>query len=431
MSRTHTSHLPVVEWSPSGARAIGASSETVAEGTLTMLAGSAGGPSVVAALSRRTAYVRPIRVPNASAEEVGRAIALQIGQLFPIGSANLAFGFRLTSDVTSEGRLAIVAACSVESMRAMTREFGSVGLHAVTTVPAAFGSPLLAASMGLEDCAVVESTPEGYAIDIVAGGELRASRVVPPVAGTDDLQGEICRTFTIAGLPCGPILAAGGLELAAADHSTSASPLQHLASGAARVGIDLELPEVVAKRSQAAVAGRSRLAIACAIAAVLAIGIVGFGRMTKTKALQGEEALWQKRLRELNANKTDLTGKATKLGQTAGVLSSAFQPAQMPSEILTLVSNAVPKDVWITGVTFERGKMAFVRGAAIRNEAVVDFVNNLSTILDPASGEPRFRDVRIVFANNGKIQDSLVVNFSIQLFPVGNVPIQEGSLLKK
>ena len=66
----------------------------------------------------------------------------------------------------------------------------------------------------------------------------------------------------------------------------------------------------------------------------------------------------------------------------------------------------------------ERGKHIQIRGTAKTSETVAEYIRALQA-------EPRFRDVRLVFANNAAIETNQVVQFSVSAFPVGNLPLIE------
>jgi len=59
-----------------------------------------------------------------------------------------------------------------------------------------------------------------------------------------------------------------------------------------------------------------------------------------------------------------------------------------------------------------------VRGSARNSADVKQFLNNLEQ-------QSRLRDVKLAFANTGKIEDTPVVQFSITAFPVGNLPLAQ------
>ncbi|MEQ1936136.1 MAG: PilN domain-containing protein [Fimbriimonadaceae bacterium] len=77
-----------------------------------------------------------------------------------------------------------------------------------------------------------------------------------------------------------------------------------------------------------------------------------------------------------------------------------------------------PQGLWLTGMGLERGKEGTVRGIATTNDV-------LSKYLDALSEDPRFRDVKLLFANNSEIEGQPVVNFSITAHIVGNFPLME------
>ena len=109
--------------------------------------------------------------------------------------------------------------------------------------------------------------------------------------------------------------------------------------------------------------------------------------------------------------------------QLADSIKRAFEPAQKASDVMTLIANQSPKGLWLTGITFERGKTTFVRGTSKDSAGVSDYLQALTT-------EERLRDVKLVFANNGDIDKTPVVQFSIQGFAVGNLPLVDAKKKK-
>jgi Tfp pilus assembly protein PilN len=85
---------------------------------------------------------------------------------------------------------------------------------------------------------------------------------------------------------------------------------------------------------------------------------------------------------------------------------------------LALASALAPSDVWLTGVTFERGKPLLVRGTALSGASVAAYLQSLS-------GQSRFRDVKLVFANDATIETTQVQQFSISAHAVGNLPLTD------
>ena len=213
MSRIPGTALPVVEWSPTFVR-IYLPGRGLSDGPPTGIGAAR------VALSRGNTFVRAIRIPNVSTADTEKILKLQLPQTFPVPAAELVFAYRLTGDINAEGRLVLVAAARAEVVRQLHTAMRELGVNPQEIVAAAFGSMLLAKSMSSPNVAVVEHTPEGWAIDIVVDNELRYSRVIPLETGAQALESEVCRTFGMAGLPCGTILAAGGTHLSFADVST-------------------------------------------------------------------------------------------------------------------------------------------------------------------------------------------------------------------
>ena len=97
-------------------------------------------------------------------------------------------------------------------------------------------------------------------------------------------------------------------------------------------------------------------------------------------------------------------------------LRRAFQPAQPLSDISAVVDDSLPPGAWLTGLTVERGKPLDLRGTAKTAGDVTRLVNALSA-------SPRFRDVRLVFANSALIGKVPVIQFNVSAVCVGNLPM--------
>ena len=123
-------------------------------------------------------------------------------------------------------------------------------------------------------------------------------------------------------------------------------------------------------------------------------------------------------MRKLRADRDKASKLAGDANTKAGRFKTILSPAQTSSEVLTLVSSRIPQGAWITGISYDRGKPVLIRGTALTSEAVTAYLDALNT-------EPRFKDAKLVFANNASIEESVVVNFSISLRAIGNVPLDE------
>lgn len=410
----------VVEWSPTKVAWVD-NGYHVAD-SLQEAAAHLAGNYVVVAVSRRTAFLRAYRVPNTSKAEVARILDVQIGQLVPIQASDISYDFHLTDDLDSEGRLAIVVAMRSSDLLLLHEQAKAAGLHITRVVPSAIGAAFLARKLGQPDAAVVHRTAEGLAIDLVRGGELRYSRIAPLPNSSLGIEAEISRTFAAAVLPCSPTIAAGGLALAEAESATDHWGLENLLDPA--IDINIQTPAQKLAIGIAESRRRIRLSLLIFLASLLVFTFAYF-RWSDAKAqVDKSTAAWtrilskSRRIRDensrTNAELTDLNRK----------LSRGFAPAQGLGDIIFVVSNSTPSGLWLTGVSVEKGKAITIRGTAKDSHLISQYQTALVA-------DPRLRDVQLVFANNSKIQDTPVVQFSMSAFPVGNLPLVDPNDTKK
>lgn len=416
MSSTSTSRI--VEWSPSGVVGFDtATRELVSAASFSELAGSYGGGPITVAISRRSSFIKAVRVPNAGANEIDMILRTQMISMFPVPLNELAYAFRLTNDVNEDGRLAIVAAMRESDLITVLSDSKAAGFKVERVLPAGFGAMVLAESLSHPDGAVIQKTAEGLTIDLIAGGELRYSRITPFPSDPGLIDSEISRSFAAVGLACAPTIAAGGIVYPEAETVSATPTLEALTSiPLDRLGINLETAEVRAKRASAAQTKRVRLAVLMCAGALLLAFLAYDGYSEGAERVRISDGKWAMQLGKLRKERQSLEGDVSRLTATESSVQRAFAPAQKPAEVLTVVSNHVPKGVWLGGITFDRGKTMYIRGTSTTSEGVADYLQALTT-------EPRLRDVKLVFANNGDIEKTPVVQFSIQAFPVGNLPL--------
>jgi hypothetical protein len=416
----------VVEWSPNGAQSFEPMSKRRSAGaTISSLGLSPNGHTTVLAVSRRTAFVKPTHVPNTGEAEIRQVLQMRLGQLFPVAPGELAYDLWLTGSVTSEGRLAVVCGVQSETLRALNLQASQAGIKSSLVVPAGLGSVLLARSLGMRDCTVVEKCAEGFAIDIVVSGELRWSRVVPGNVSKSELENEIDRTHAMSEIPRGALVAAGDLTLDSAAVGTAASTLEMLASPQTQgLGVRLELPETVANRRAGRDSTRLRRAAMLAVLACLVWGKVGYDAAGSSAALAKVEAGRQKSVRQERALLSQAQSERAKASKVNEILTRALKPAQSFGDIMAVVANDAPGGLWLAGVNMERGKPIILRGTAMTSETVAVYLQKLAS-------EPRFRDVKLIFANNGLIDTTPVVQFSVSAHAIGNLPVVEMDKDKK
>jgi hypothetical protein len=371
------------------------------------------GKTAVVGIGRRACFVRRTFLPPAADDDLRIILAAQLGDLIPVTAATAAYGFRPDANRTEAGVPTLVAAVPVEELRKCLESLRVAGIRPVGVLPVAIGSEHLAQSHGEGPLAVVQTTSDGVAVDIVEKGRLLLSRVLLPNA---DIGGEVCRTFSVAGLPCGPILAAGNLALPEADLRTPETGLRALLATTAPESLYLELPERVAARHRAEEQSRRRLAGLSALAAAAAVAFAYFENddaAQRVKRLEGRQQSQQRRVDQI---KSVAEADATRTIALQTRLDGAFRPGQKLTDATTVALDLAPADLWLTGLTLERGKAMQIRGTALSTAAVGRYV-------DALAANPRFRDVKLIFANKGEIDRRAIVQFNLSLFPVGNLPI--------
>lgn len=414
MSNRELGQIPVLEWSPNQVRVFHpATGRTTVGASLGAVRGSlADADEVVVAVSRRSSFLRTARLPDAAKAEVAKILGIQIGQLLPVSPTDAAIDFYLTDDRNVEGRLAVIAAVKSDTLHALQDDLNAHGLRARCVVPSALGSALLARAQGKQECAILEEVPEGLAIDIVSEGELRVSRVVPTPAPSE-VEAEILRSFSIAKVPASETVSLAGAYQNGQSH-LPASGLALLSGGA--LPLNLEPPEVVSKRASDRIVRARRVALAMWVAALGLAAVVFDWRSTDAAVVAKGEAKWRSTLGSLRKTKDQATAKLASLTKVDNALQVTFEPKQKLSDVVFILNSLAPEGLWLTGINVERGKLAQVRGTATNGEAVTKYLERLSTL-------NRFRDVKLVFANNGQIEKVNVVQFSISAHVVGNFPL--------
>ncbi len=422
MSKGNAAALPVIEWSRGAVRLFDPVTKR------TQIADSIADlvdvpKQAVLALSRRTAFLRMATLPNARREDMRAIVGIQLANHFPVPSHELAFDFVPTEATSSEGRQVLLVAVRLVDLRLALDALKARGVTPVKVVPTALGSALLAAETGMEAGAFVEETPEGVAIDLVDHRLTRVSRLASS-HGAGTLAAEIDRTYSANEIACGPVVSTGGLVFAEAERKVNSSPLEALSAGYSALGLSLELPEAVHLRQKKIAGQRNRFAVLAALSALLLGALVWDERDRAAGVVSQGEAKWQGELRRARSIRDGNLADAAVMAKSEETLSRALMPAQRTSDVLTAFSNALPPSVWLVGYSFERGKPVQVRGTAKTSLDVKAYLANLEK-------ESRLRDVRLSFANVGKIDDIPVVQFSITGTPVGNLPLAEPERTKK
>lgn len=384
------------------------------------------GRHTVIGLSRRSVFVRTVRVPNTGADEIRQILMLRAADLFPVGPSELAIDYRLTDDIDNEGRLAVVCAFPTVELRRIREEAKASGLRVVGVLPVAFGAAGLAKAVNRESTAVVSRDQEGIGIDLVINGELRQSRVVP---ANSAIEAEVCRTYTVAGLPCGDIVASDNVVLKDSDNTSTESPLASLLDVFPQmVNVDLVLPEELLAEREKEKAARSRTTTVLALTAVALLVMV----MNNRSKAHNNYDIESRRVAG-NVNKAESARKAadsefTKEAAYKKTLDRAFQPAQPLNDVARLVANAAPPDIWLTSVNVSRGRPVTVVGTSKSSDAISAYLQKLNTDKELSQ---RLRDVKVIFTSKAEIEKIPVVQFSLSAFPIGNLTLEDPEGKKK
>jgi hypothetical protein len=375
------------------------------------------GRSAVFAISQRNAFIRAISAPRASRDELTRVIALKLPPLLPLGPGEFVSGFRVAADPASTGQLAIVGAVKSEILRAVYADAEKARLMPVAVLPLAFGSWLAAKKLRHTDCAVAQVRGDTLTIDLIAGGELRYSRSAPMPASTQEVADTISQTFSVAGLPPTPVVALGspGLNATTSDPADGLTFLGDLRA-IERTLFSLDLPDrvaAVATRNKRVAVGRAAVAAFIAVGFGLYVYSIQQARDAKELAAQSRSLL---QIREAQSEQALAEKAAASADDSVTVLDHAFNPAQKFGDVVTVLSNSVSADSWLTGLTLERGEPVVVRGQTKSGKAITKLITDLTDL-------PRFRDVKLLSAAKASAGSKPMVQFALSGRAVGNIPI--------
>ncbi|MFQ3586841.1 MAG: PilN domain-containing protein [Fimbriimonadaceae bacterium] len=416
MSRHALPHR-VLEWSPRAVRCVDEATRTSQVFPSAAAAAQAlGGGPVVLALSRRNSFLRTVKLPAAPRPELRRLLEFQSESIFPMPVSDLAFDLQPTEETGPDGRTTVVAATPSNELKRAFDEVQAAGFRIAKVVPTAMASPLVAEGSGLRTAIVVEDTPEGLALDVVVDGEIRASRVAPTGS---DLGAELGRTAAMLNLSDPQVLLTNGLMPAAGQMKATLTPLEALAGpGATRIEVDLEPREIVLARERRVRARLKRFAALIGASAVLLAVLVALDYSDAQSAVDRARSNMNASVTRLTNIKRSIESDVARESRNLEALKRAFDVAQPLPDVVKLVSDEVPDGLWLTGITLERGRPLVLRGTAVRSDAVAEYLERLNRT-------ERLRDVRLVFSNNATIEATPVVQFSINAFPIGNLPLLE------
>ena len=372
-------------------------------------------------MDRGRVFLRAVRLPKGAPDVLRQIIGIQTMQSFPLPAEQLTFDFIQTDDTNAEGTLTVVAAVRSEDLRRIRVDLEEAGLTPTRILPISLSAIAVAAQAGAGTSAlVVEQVTGGCTLDVVVEGALLFSRVTATVR---DLQSEVRRTLAAAGTDDLPIVGVnlGETNLPGALTTTEGS-LALLHRAPETFAFELEEDRIgIAKRRATA---RMRLATLMLASAVLLAVLIWVDRSDALAAVRRSEGTWTRQLSKLRSIRNTETERAQRASAIHTNIERAFQPAQPIEDVAAVVGDVLPRGAWLTGLNIERGKALQIRGTALTTDHVARFVDALGT-------NRRFRDVKLVFANEARIAEKPVVQFNVTAVAVGNLPLPVPIKVKK
>jgi Tfp pilus assembly protein PilN len=399
--------LPAVVWSPGSVRAVHpATGRRQAAARLDELTPVLGrGRKVVIGVERSHVFLRVLTLPRAARADLRKMVGAQIATHFPMAPEEIVFDVAQSAGKGSEGCTTLVAAMRVSDLRELLAAVRSAGLVPMRIVPASFGAAALAAAAGHHDAVVAEATDAGLAVDVIRDG----LPVLARLTALGDDATEVRRTAAAAEAEGLPVLCVGAVGMAGGEqlqgHTVDLLP--------DAPPFDFVLPE---DRVRQETRGSAILARSAALAACLAVVLGVTAWRDRGTAMADAARVTGALTREtgkLRSAAQSATNRAKHAAEVQGTLTDAFEPGQPVSDLVNVVADSLPQEVWITGLSVERGKPIQVRGTAGNPTQVAG-------ILDSLGGTPRVADARLVSANTSRIGMVPVVQFSVSAAAAGN-----------
>ena len=408
----------VFSWSPSQVAVMELSSGHKSVGTdFASVTINASGKSAIVGIGRERTFLKTVRLPKVGNDDLRQLVFVQWKSLFPIDEADAAFCAHQTSDVTADGVLTVVAAVRTSDLIDIREQLSSKGIKQVRFVPMAVSAAAALASIGVADGLVVDGNGSQTTFDLVAGGDTVLSR---SVLHAESPEIEAKRTLLADGQSTAQVFTTANVAFPGAQ-VLSTDLLSSLADVS---GHDLISRQEQGKELAATTKKSNRLSIYFLVAAALLVAVVLTQRFDEEQVVIKGEAKWAKRVSKARSNRKIAELESKKQTDFTNLLDPAFAPGQRLSDALATITISAPQTVWLTGVNMDRGRPLQIRGTALTNEAVTQFVNTLGA-------SDRFRDVQLVNASTAKIEQTEVVNFTMNVTAVANVPLPKPIKAKK
>ncbi|MBS1706510.1 MAG: PilN domain-containing protein [Armatimonadetes bacterium] len=366
----------------------------------------------IVAVSRKHVFTRSLRLPDLPKSEARKILMLRLTDIFPLPAGDLAFDFHFLDDRDEDGRMAVVAAIPKSLYRDILADLKVAGITPYCLVPTSLGTVLNERAAKEHATILVDSTDDSVGIDVLVNGALKSSKLLPATMA-DVLPEELSKVQALtSGL--NPVMYTTSQQPHSLPSELTQSPLETLSK--ANVDFALEPIEEVAKR-EAAESNRLTRTTAFLWIATFLLGAVIWDQRSRDSALvQKDTTKMNKRVEIATATLDQAKTALATLTSQKQVLDLGFAPKQPISDVAMIMANLTPSSIWLTGLSIERGKEAQIRGTSTQPNGVTAFVKNLS-------GQRRFRDVRLIFANNSDQGGTPVIQFALSAHVVGNLPM--------
>lgn len=408
----------VFSWSPSQVAALEVSTgqkSTAAD--IASISLQATGKTALVGIARERTFIKTVRLPKVSGDDLRQLVFVQWQSLFPLSETESAFCAHQTSDVSQDGILTVVAAVRTSDLIDIREQLAGIGIKQVHFVPMAMAAAAALSSLNITDGLVVDANGDQTTFDLVAGGDTVLSR---SVLHAESPEIEAKRTLLAEGRSTADVFVTSNVTFEGA---------QSLSVDLLSVLVDVSGHDLISRQEQAAELAtitkkNNRLSIYFLIAALLLLAVVLTQRFDEEQIVIQGEAKWAKRVAKARSNRKIAELASKKETDYTSLLAPAFEPGQRLSDTLAAITISAPTTIWLTGVNLDRGRPIQIRGTAMSNEAVTQFVNALGA-------SNRFRDVQLINASSAKIEQTEVVNFTMSVTAVANVPLPKPQKAKK
>ena len=418
MSKTGLHVQPLlIEWSPSRVRVFDALTgrSKYAPSLAECLDRSQSGREAIITVSRRSVFIRSLQVPNTSKTEIEKILGMQLEHLLPLGPGEYVTGFKLSSELTGKGRLAVVGVIKTSLLESIYDEAKTNGIRVRAVLPVAFGAWFAAKSHSLTEAAVVEVGEDSLTVDIIQKGELYYSRSVPLPETRDEVLDEVNRTFITADVAPKPILSCASPELPG-DFTDAKTTLEYLSDPHAidRQLFTFELPSKLEAQRLKAMRWRVQRAVAATVVALALGGYVYASKLAMEQKASKESASSGSLMKAAKSKHSAALDKLARVEQGNRILDVAFQPGQTFTDMVTVLASRASEKSWFTSLNLGRGRPISINGEALSDTEVTKFITEIS-------GDPRFKEMKVVSTTKAMIGKKQVTEFLVSGKPVGNL----------